>query len=279
MTKLLISVRLSDEYQLLNTVKRVNYPYKKAFQLFMLSVIRLSNREHLDPYRTIGRIGYALANDKATDWITPEVKGDPVHIRYGETNEEIISYYADVTDMTNKQLTTLFLRLMTRLCYTYGPHITDLVYLIDNLGSVNDEEPDSSQSTADTKRSTKHVPKTDAKQDSKIAPKMDVPKIPLEDAHVTDKETGPDTETMPTIRKRKTTRVLNTNTQPSSPTKDDGDDKVTHSTQQSESDSHQNTEEDTFLARAQRLKEEANAALDDTPVVSRNPLLDDFYDE
>lgn len=280
MKKLLISVRLSDEYQLLNTVKRVNYPYKYAFQLFMLSVIRLSNREKLDPYRTVGRIGYALANDKAADWMTSGEKGDPVHVRYTETNEEIVSYYAGIDTMSNKQLTTLFLRLMIRLCHTYGPHIPDLVYLIDNLAIETHAETSSDQ------------PVTAPKVDAKVKHKPRVQNVPVPAAQEVDAPNAPveqDVEQEPEvtepvvsqIRKRK----VKLETKPETKTEPEITETVVEPEQTEAippkpepSEDTQEVKED-FLARAQRLKDEANAALEDEPVVTRNPLLSDFYDD
>lgn len=247
MSKIHIKVQLPSEYDVLHVIKRVNYPFNQAAQRFMLSVIRLAEREELDAYRVFGRIGHALANDTPQDWVTDN--DELVKVDYKESNEEIIAFYRG-SSMTNKQITTMFLRLMVRLCHTHGPHLADLVYLIDTLPSpdslpVSDVQPPVQQTRPS------------------YAPKHIGPK------HIEPEEADdePAVQAKPVIKKRKV------KVDKPEPVKEVPKEEPVKEVPVKEKP------KDDFLARAEKVREKAQEALNEDITVERNPLMNDFFDE
>lgn len=248
MSKIHIKVQLPSEYDVLHVIKRVNYPFNQAAQRFMLSVIRLAEREELDAYRVFGRIGHALANDTPQDWVTDN--DELVKVDYKESNEEIITFYRG-SSMTNKQITTMFLRLMVRLCHTHGPHLADLVYLIDTLPS-----PDS-------------LPVSEVQQPVQQTRPSYAPK-PVQPKHIEPEEADdePAVQAKPVIKKRKV-KVDKPEPVKEEPIKEETIKEVPVKEEP----------KDDFLARAEKVRAKAQEALDEDITVERNPLMNDFFDE
>lgn len=266
MSKLNIKVVLPQEYDVLHVIKRVNYPFNQTCRLFMLSVIRLAKREQLDVFGAFGRIGHALAKDTPMDWVTdPANKDNRVRIEYKEEHEEIIDFYRQYTDLTNKQITTMFMRLMVRLCHTHGPHLMDLVYLIDTLPAPA-EQVEITQT-----EQVGHPRPSYASQSYAPQPRATQPR-----------KTQVDEGAAPTpqVKKRKVKSekkpVVN---EPQEPAQNESQEPVVNEPQETVEKKQENTpqtQEDDFLARAERLKESAQDALNQDVVVSQNPLFKDF---
>lgn len=258
MSKIHIKVQLPSEYDVLHVIKRVNYPFNQAAQRFMLSVIRLAEREELDVYRVFGRIGHALANDTPQDWVTDN--DELVKVDYKESNEEIIAFYSG-SSMTNKQITTMFLRLMVRLCHTHGPHLADLVYLIDTLPS-----PDS-------------LPVSEVQQPVQQTRPSYAPK-PVQPKHIEPEEADdePAVQAKPVIKKRKV-KVEKPEPVKEEPIKEEPIKEETIKEETIKEVPEKEKPKDDFLARAEKVREKAQEALNDDITVERNPLMNDFFDE
>lgn len=249
MSKIHIKVQLPSEYAVLHVVKRVNYPFNQSSRQFMLAVIRLAEREQLDAYSAFGRIGHALAKDTPMDWVTDS--DELVRVDYKESDEDIIAFYRQ-SPMTNKQITTMFLRLMVRLCYTHGPHLADLVYLIDTLPAPDAVPTVETTQPAPAPARVQYAPKAQTTQRTPEA-EEEQPK--------------------PVIKRRKITVP-----QPE-PKEEVKDEPIEEPKDDVVEEPKDEPEQDDFLTRAQKVRAKAQEALDDEVTVKQNPLLADFYDE
>ena len=263
MSKIHIKVQLPSEYDVLHVIKRVNYPFNQACQRFMLSVIRLAEREELDVYSVFGRIGHALANDTPQDWVTDN--DELVKVDYKESNDEIIAFYRG-SSMTNKQITTMFLRLMVRLCHTHGPHLADLVYLIDTLPSPDSLPVSEVQPPVQQTRPS-------------YAPKPVQPK-PVQPKHIEPEEADdePAVQAKPVIKKRKV-KVAKPEPVKEEPIKEVPVEEKPVEEKPVEEKPVKEEPKDDFLARAEKVRAKAQEALNEDITVERNPLMNDFFDE
>lgn len=255
MSKIHIKVQLPSEYDVLHVIKRVNYPFNQAAQRFMLSVIRLAEREELDVYSVFGRIGHALADDTPQDWVTDN--DELVKVDYKESNEEVIAFYRG-SSMTNKQITTMFLRLMVRLCHTHGPHLADLVYLIDTLPSPDSLPVSEVQQPVQQTRPS-------------YAPKPAQPKPKHIEPEEADDE--PAVQAKPVIKKRKV------KVDKPAPVKEEPVKEEPIKEETIKEEPVKEKPKDDFLARAEKVREKAQEALNEDITVERNPLMNDFFDE
>src|SRR5699024_6306847 len=152
--------------------------------------------------------------------------------------------------MTNKQITTMFLRLMVRLCHTHGPHLADLVYLIDTLPSL-DSLPVSEVQPPVQQTRPSYAPKP-------VQPKPVQPK-PVQPKHVEQKEADdePAVQAKPVIKKRKV------KVEKPEPVKEETIKEEPVKEETIKEEPVKEEPKDDFLARAEKVKAKAQEALDE----------------
>ena len=103
----------------------------------MLAIAKLAKRENRTVFSAFGRVEHALVADTPLEL---SMTGDePVTLDYKEDDPEVVAFYKN-SPLTNKKTTLMFVRTLLRLTAKYGNSIPELVYLIDTLPAVANQQ-------------------------------------------------------------------------------------------------------------------------------------------
>lgn len=132
-----IRIQLPASYERLQAIKKDNFPYSTLFHAYMLAIAKLAKRENLTVFSAFGRVEHALVSDTPLEL---SMTGDePVTLDYKEDDPEVVAFYKN-SPLTNKKTTLMFVRTLLRLTAKYGNSIPELVYLIDTLPAVANQQ-------------------------------------------------------------------------------------------------------------------------------------------
>lgn len=132
-----IRIHLPASYERLQAIKKDNFPYSTLFHAYMLAIAKLAKRENLTVFSAFGRVEHALVADTPLEL---SMTGDePVTLDYKEDDPEVVAFYEN-SPLTNKKTTLMFMRTLLRLTAKYGNSIPELVYLIDTLPAVTNQQ-------------------------------------------------------------------------------------------------------------------------------------------
>ena len=132
-----IRIQLPASYERLQAIKKDNFPYSTLFHAYMLAIAKLAKRENLTVFSAFGRVEHALVADTPLEL---SMTGDePVTLDYKEDDPEVVAFYKN-SPLTNKKTTLMFVRTLLRLTAKYGNSIPELVYLIDTLPAVANQQ-------------------------------------------------------------------------------------------------------------------------------------------
>ena len=132
-----IRIQLPASYERLQAIKKDNFPYSTLFHAYMLAIAKLAKRENLTVFSAFGRVEHALVSDMPLEL---SMTGDePVTLDYKEDDPEVVAFYKN-SPLTNKKTTLMFMRTLLRLTAKYGNSIPELVYLIDTLPAVANQQ-------------------------------------------------------------------------------------------------------------------------------------------
>ena len=132
-----IRIHLPASYERLQDIKKDNFPYRTLFHAYMLAIAKLAKRENLTVFSAFGRVEHALVADTPLEL---SMTGDEsVTLDYKEDDPEVVAFYKN-SPLTNKKTTLMFMRTLLRLTAKYGNSIPELVYLIDTLPAVANQQ-------------------------------------------------------------------------------------------------------------------------------------------
>ena len=117
-------------YGRFHQLQEENYPFRRAFETYLETISRLGLTLSEGPERLIGMIENSLfEGDRLPD--IPE--GDqPIQFRFSIDNPVIEEYFGQ-SDLTNKMIVTLIIRMTLRLSEKYGNSLSRLTLLIEEL--------------------------------------------------------------------------------------------------------------------------------------------------
>ena len=112
-----IIAKLPALYGRFHQLQEENYPFRRAFETYLETISRLGLTLSEGPERLIGMIENSLfEGDRLPD--IPE--GDqPIQFRFSIDNPVIEEYFGQ-SDLTNKMIVTLIIRMTLRLSEKYG---------------------------------------------------------------------------------------------------------------------------------------------------------------
>ena len=135
-----IVAKLPASYGRFHQLQEENYPFRRAFERYLEAVAALGLALDADPETTIGIIENALFSGERL----PDIPdGDaPVNFRFSVDNPTIENFFAS-SDLTNKMIVTLVIRMTLRLAEKYGNSLSRLTILIEGLSArdVPEETP------------------------------------------------------------------------------------------------------------------------------------------
>lgn len=135
-----IVAKLPARYGRFHQLQEENYPFRRAFERYLEVVAALGLALDADPETTIGIIENALFSGERL----PDIPdGDaPVNFRFSVDNPTIENFFAS-SDLTNKMIVTLVIRMTLRLAEKYGNSLSRLTILIEGLSArdVPEETP------------------------------------------------------------------------------------------------------------------------------------------
>lgn len=125
-----IIAKLPALYGRFHQLQEENYPFRRAFETYLETISRLGLTLSEGPERLIGIIENSLfEGDRLPD--IPE--GDqPIQFRFSIDNPVIEEYFGQ-SDLTNKMIVTLIIRMTLRLSEKYGNSLSRLTLLIEEL--------------------------------------------------------------------------------------------------------------------------------------------------
>lgn len=125
-----IIAKLPALYGRFHQLQEENYPFRRAFETYLETISRLGLTLSEGPERLIGMIENSLfEGDRLPD--IPE--GDqPIQFRFSIDNPVIEEYFGQ-SDLTNKMIVTLIIRMTLRLSEKYGNSLSRLTLLIEEL--------------------------------------------------------------------------------------------------------------------------------------------------
>lgn len=125
-----IIAKLPALYGRFHQLQEENYPFRRAFETYLETISRLGLTLSEGPERLIGMIENSLfKGDRLPD--IPE--GDqPIQFRFSIDNPVIEEYFGQ-SDLTNKMIVTLIIRMTLRLSEKYGNSLSRLTLLIEEL--------------------------------------------------------------------------------------------------------------------------------------------------
>ena len=125
-----IVAKLPASYGRFHQLQEENYPFRRAFERYLEAIAALGLALDADPETTIGIIENALfPGERLPD--LPE-GGAPVQFRFSVDNPTIQKFFQS-TDLTNKTIVTLVIRMTLRLSLKYGNSLSRLTLLIEGL--------------------------------------------------------------------------------------------------------------------------------------------------
>ena len=135
-----IVAKLPARYGRFHQLQEENYPFRRAFERYLEAISALGLALDADPETTIGIIENALFSGERL----PDIPdGDaPVNFRFSVDNPTIENFFAS-SDLTNKMIVTLVIRMTLRLAEKYGNSLSRLTILIEGLSArdVPEETP------------------------------------------------------------------------------------------------------------------------------------------
>ena len=125
-----IIAKLPALYGRFHQLQEENYPFRRAFETYLETISLLGLTLSEGPERLIGMIENSLfEGDRLPD--IPE--GDqPIQFRFSIDNPVIEEYFGQ-SDLTNKMIVTLIIRMTLRLSEKYGNSLSRLTLLIEEL--------------------------------------------------------------------------------------------------------------------------------------------------
>lgn len=135
-----IVAKLPARYGRFHQLQEENYPFRRAFERYLEAISALGLALDADPETTIGIIENALFSGERL----PDIPdGDaPVNFRFSVDNPTIENFFAS-SDLTNKMIVTLVIRMTLRLAEKYGNSLSRLTILVEGLSArdVPEETP------------------------------------------------------------------------------------------------------------------------------------------
>lgn len=154
-----IIAKLPALYGRFHQLQEENYPFRRAFETYLETISRLGLTLSEGPERLIGMIENSLfEGDRLPD--IPE--GDqPIQFRFSIDNPVIEEYFGQ-SDLTNKMIVTLIIRMTLRLSEKYGNSLSRLTLLIEEL-MPEEEQAEERPKVRITKPKQTEVPKVEHK--------------------------------------------------------------------------------------------------------------------
>lgn len=154
-----IIAKLPALYGRFHQLQEENYPFRRAFETYLETISRLGLTLSEGPERLIGMIENSLfEGDRLPD--IPE--GDqPIQFRFSIDNPVIEEYFGQ-SDLTNKMIVTLIIRMTLRLSEKYGNSLSRLTLLIEEL-MPEEEQAEERPKVRITKPKQTEVPKAERK--------------------------------------------------------------------------------------------------------------------
>lgn len=154
-----IIAKLPALYGRFHQLQEENYPFRRAFETYLETISRLGLTLSEGPERLIGMIENSLfEGDRLPD--IPE--GDqPIQFRFSIDNPVIEEYFGQ-SDLTNKMIVTLIIRMTLRLSEKYGNSLSRLTLLIEEL-MPEEEQAEERPKVRIAKPKQKEVPKVERK--------------------------------------------------------------------------------------------------------------------
>lgn len=154
-----IIAKLPALYGRFHQLQEENYPFRRAFETYLETISRLGLTLSEGPERLIGMIENSLfEGDRLPD--IPE--GDqPIQFRFSIDNPVIEEYFGQ-SDLTNKMIVTLIIRMTLRLSEKYGNSLSRLTLLIEEL-MPEEEQAEERPKVRIAKPKQKEVPKVEHK--------------------------------------------------------------------------------------------------------------------
>lgn len=294
-----IRIHLPASYERLQAIKKDNFPYSTLFHAYMLAIAKLAKRENLTVLSAFGRIEHALVADTPLEL---SMTGDEsVTLDYKEDDPEVVAFYKN-SPLTNKKTTLMFMRTLLRLTAKYGNSIPELVYLIDTLPAV------ANQQTAPTVVNLSPVNQQVASASASVpvpVVNQQMAQAPVVNSSAVNQQTAPapaaepvaattkpiDPTTMVHIKKRpgkaamtdvvnRAHKVADKITAKSSAAKSSAEPAKESAAVSSAESANEPKPVDDVLARAERLKQEVDSGdskAAEGEKVATNPLLKSFY--
>lgn len=160
-------------------------------------------------------------------------------IDYREDNATIVDFYKS-SGYRQKEVTLMFIKLLMKLCSKYGNSIPEIIYLINNIDAQEVTPPDASKQDEPIVHVRKPTKPRPTPKPSRITPKP---------SRITVSESPK--ETVRASSNKKSNNI--------------------------KSDTSNGSAVDDILARAAKLKQDADELTAGTTVAT-NPLLNDFFD-